>query len=312
MKIVFVIHKRIYFCLVILLSLLISCEPNSTNENQDSGKKPFFLATTGMIADIIKNVAGDSARVESLMGAGVDPHLYKATRQDLSQLREADVIFYNGLYLEGKMAEVLEKLGQQKPVFAVSEGIPSQKIQRMGEAPDPHIWFDVQLWHAATAYIAQELSKKYPSQAGYFQKNAKVYQDSLMKLDEEVREDLLKIPKDRRVLITAHDAFGYFGKAYQVEVRGLQGISTISEFGVRDIKELVDFIVKQKIKAVFVESSISPKSLEAVVRACEQKGHKIRIGGTLYSDAMGADGTSEGTYIGMVRANVKTIVKALK
>ncbi len=306
------IDKAFLGVVIFALGLLVACQPSSDSQSQETEEKPFFLSTTGMIADILRNVAGDSAKVESLMGAGVDPHLYKATRQDLSQLRAADVVFYNGLHLEGKMAEVLEKLGRQKPVFAVADGVSSQKIQKLGAAADPHIWFDVQLWHDAAGYIAQELSKKYPQQADYFQKNTKTYQEKLLVLDAEVRKALLQIPKDRRVLITAHDAFGYFGKAYQVEVKGLQGISTISEFGVRDMKDLVDFIVRRKIKAVFVESSISPKSLEAVVRACAQKGHSIQIGGTLYSDAMGTKGTPEGTYIGMVRANVKTIVEALK
>ncbi|NJL13957.1 MAG: zinc ABC transporter solute-binding protein [Microscillaceae bacterium] len=187
-----------------------------------------------------------------------------------------------------------------------------KKYASRGGRPDPHIWFDVQLWEEASVFVAQKMAEKYPNKAVVFQKNLKEYQAKLRQLDEELRQSLRQIPKAQRVLITAHDAFGYFGQAYNMEVKGLQGISTLSEFGLRDVKELVDFIVARRIKAVFVESAISPKSLEAVVQGCAQKGHKIRIGGTLYADAMGGADTPAGTYLGMVRANLRTITEALQ
>ncbi len=297
-----------FYCFLLLLTQT-ACQ---TSQENTPSQKPYLLATTGMIADIIKNITLDSAKIESLMGAGVDPHLYKATRQDLEKMRQAEVIFYNGLYLEGKMGEVLEKLGKQKPIYAIAKGISHQKILQEGTAADPHLWFDVQLWAEATEFAAEKLIEKYPQNTAYFKKNTAAYLQKLKQLDQEVKQQLQTIPKAQRVLITAHDAFGYFGKAYQVEVKALQGISTLSEFGLKDIKELVDFIVKRKIKSVFVETSIPKKSLEAVVSACQEKGHNLKIGGTLYSDAMGKEGTPEGTYIGMIRANVNTILKGLK
>ncbi len=303
------IYLQFAFYCFLLFFAQTACQ---TSQENTPSQKPYLLATTGMIADIIKNITLDSAKIESLMGAGVDPHLYKATRQDLEKMRQAEVIFYNGLYLEGKMGEVLEKLGKQKPVYAVAEGISPQKILQEGTAADPHLWFDVQLWAEVTQFAAKKLIAKYPQNTAYFQKNTAAYLQKLKQLDQEVKQQLQTIPKAQRVLITAHDAFGYFGKAYQVEVKALQGISTLSEFGLKDIKELVDFIVNRKIKAVFVETSIPQKSLEAVVSACQEKGHDLKIGGTLYSDAMGEENTEEGTYIGMVRANVNTIIKGLK
>lgn len=307
------LHSKIYSKLIFYCFLLFfaqtACQPSQEN---NPSRKPSLLATTGMIADVIKNITLDSAEVMSLMGAGVDPHLYKATRQDLEKMRQAEVIFYNGLYLEGKMGEVLEKLSKQKPVYAVANAISPQKILQEGTAADPHLWFDVQRWAEVTQFVAEKLIEKYPQNTAYFQKNTADYLEKLKQLDQEVKQQLKTIPEAQRVLITAHDAFGYFGKAYQVEVKALQGISTLSEFGLKDIKELVDFIVKRKIKAVFVETSIPQKSLEAVVSACQEKGHDLKIGGTLYSDAMGEEGTEEGTYIGMVRANVNTIIKGLK
>lgn len=210
------------------------------------------------------------------------------------------------------MAEVLEKLHQQKPVLPVADGIKADQIADANGIPDPHIWFDVELWLDVSQFISEKLSEIYPDKADTFRNNAKSYQDSLKKLHEETRSKIASIPKERRVLITAHDAFGYFGKAYDIEVKGLQGISTLSEFGIKDVKDLVDFIVTRKIKAVFVETSIPKKSLEAVVRGCQQRGHKIKIGGTLFSDAMGEADSPEGTYIGMVQTNVNTIVNALK
>ena len=274
-----------------------------------------ITVTTGMIADAVLNVAGDHAKVTALMGPGVDPHLYKATQGDLARLTSADVVFYNGLHLEGKMVDVLEKLSRQKPVVAVTDGVKESDLRSPPEfqgAHDPHIWFDVKLWAGAVRRIADELKKVDETNAEEYDRNATQYIRRLDSLDTWVRTQIATIPKIQRVMITAHDAFGYFGRAYDIEVRGLQGISTVSEFGLADRAALENLIAERKIKAVFVESSVPKRSIEAVVEGVRAKGHEVRIGGELYSDAMGDAGTPEGTYIGMVTANVNTIVGALR
>jgi manganese/zinc/iron transport system substrate-binding protein len=274
-----------------------------------------IVTTTGMIQDAVRHVAGSRAEVISLMGAGVDPHLYKATQGDVEKLTNANIVFYNGLHLEGKMGEVLEKLSHMKPVVAVSSEIPEKDLRTVPGfqgAYDPHIWFDVKLWENSVRAVEKTLSKEDPSHAAEYQSNAAKYITRLDSLHEAVKAKVTEVPEQQRVLITAHDAFGYFGDAYNIQVRGLQGISTVAEFGVRDVTDLVNFIIERKIKAIFVETSVSQKSIEAVVEGCQQKGWNVKIGGSLYSDAMGNEGTPEGNYIGMVNANVKTIVDALK
>ena len=310
------LRKKILFLnyLLIISFLFIS---NSCTESKSTNQKEelYIVCTTGMIWDAVKNIAKDRAKTEAIMGPGVDPHLYKATRNDLTMLREADIVFYNGLHLEGKMGEVMEKLGRQKAVIAVSEKIDKSRLHQLtgsSDAIDPHIWFDVNPWSEAVKHIRDKLMELDKKNKDFYSKNAEEYLKQLAELHEEVKKDIASIPSEIRVLITAHDAFGYFGKAYDIEVRGLQGISTVSEFGLKDISDLTNFIVSRKIKAVFVETSIPRKSLEAVVEGCQEKGHQVKIGGTLYSDAMGADDTPEGTYVGMVRANVRTITDALK
>ncbi len=293
---------------------LFACEAPDTTANADGGKLQ-IVATTGMLADALKEIVGDQAEVIALMGPGVDPHLYKATQGDLKRLTDADAVFYNGLHLEGKMGEVLEKLARLKPVIAVADQLPEARLINSTDyasAHDPHIWFDVSLWSEVVGIIGVEMGRIDPSNASLYQSNAKAYQEKLSTLHQWVAAEIQKIPEKQRVLITAHDAFEYFGQAYGIEVRGLQGISTVSEFGLRDVSELVDFIASRGIKAVFVESSVPEKSLKAVVEGVTQRGHTTAIGGTLYSDAMGAEGTEAGTYPGMVRANVRTIVEALR
>lgn len=290
--------------------LLAAC---GSSEREGEAAKPYIVATTGMIADAAAHIVGDSARVEGLMGPGVDPHLYKATRSDLSKLREADVILYNGLHLEGKMGEVLEKLAAQKPVIAVADVIDQGRLISTGnDTYDPHIWFDLALWQEAVKVLGSRLSELHPGHADYYRQNTRAYAQELETLHMWIEEQIASIPKPQRVLITAHDAFSYFGKAYDIEVRGLQGISTLSEFGLRDVSELVNFIVDRGIKAVFVESSVPTRSLEAVVSGVQEGGHEVQIGGTLYSDALGAPGTDAGTFAGTVRSNVNTIVSSLK
>jgi manganese/zinc/iron transport system substrate-binding protein len=268
-----------------------------------------------MIKDAVEHVAGNSVEVIALMGPGVDPHLYKATQGDLEKLTHADIVFYNGLHLEGKMGEVLEKLGHSKPVVAVSSEIPDSLLRAVPGfqgTHDPHIWFDVALWKNAVVMVTKTLETIDTTHANTYHENSLKYLTQLDSLHEAVKAKIQEVPKAQRVLITAHDAFGYYGDAYDIEVRGLQGISTVSEFGLKDVTDLVDFIIKRKIKAIFVETSVSQKSIEAVVEGCRDKDWNVKIGGSLYSDAMGAAGTPEGNYVGMVSANTKTIVNALK
>ncbi|MFA0963695.1 metal ABC transporter solute-binding protein, Zn/Mn family [Roseivirga sp. BDSF3-8] len=300
--------------LILIAILLTAC---GDNENQQDGKpgKLKVVTTTGMIADVLREVAGDSATVTEIMGPGVDPHVYKASQGDLKKLTGADMIFYNGLHLEGKMGEVLEKLARQKPVFAVAESVDTSRLLHAPgyqDAFDPHIWFDVSLWQAAMENAVNFLVGQDTANAEYYRKNWEAYRARMEDVHEETRRKVRQIPSSQRVLITAHDAFHYFGNAYNIEVRGLQGISTLSEYGVRDVQNLAEFITENKIKAVFVETSVSEKAINAVVKGARERGHIVKIGGSLYSDAMGPDDTAAGTYLGMVRTNVNTIVNSLK
>ncbi|MCO6432281.1 MAG: zinc ABC transporter substrate-binding protein [Deltaproteobacteria bacterium] len=282
----------------------------------DPSKAPLkVVATTGMIADLAEEVGGDRVDVAALMGPGVDPHLYKATLSDLQQLQRADLILYNGLHLEGKMAEVLEKLAKKKPSVAVASGIDTNLLLQPPEYEgqyDPHVWFDIKLWIKAMEAVTLSLSEQRPEDKQFFESNAAAYMAELLRLDEWIREQIASIPKAQRVLITAHDAFGYFGKAYDIEVMGLQGLSTASEFGLHDLKRLVDVIIDRRIKAVFVESSVPQKFILALKEGVQARGAEVALGGELFSDAMGEKGTPEGRYTGMLRHNVSTIVQALR
>lgn len=271
--------------------------------------------TTGMVGDLVERLGGPHVRVTRLMGPGVDPHLYKAGQADLERLSGADLIAYNGLHLEGKMVEIFEKMARTKPTLAVTKDLPEELLRTPPEfagAHDPHVWFDVSLWRRCLETVAAELTRLDPGHAAEFAARRAEAAAEFDSLHAWCRSELATVPEARRVLITAHDAFGYFGRAYGVEVVGLQGISTVSEFGLNDVNRLVDLIVSRGIPAVFVESSVSPRSIEALVQGCAERGHTVRIGGTLFSDAMGADGTPEASYPGMVRHNVRTIVEALR
>lgn len=307
-----VMLKTLSLPLLLLSSILIGCQGES---DENPGNKIKIVTTTGMIADAVINIAGDTLEVEALMGPGVDPHLYKATQGDLKKLTSADLVLYNGLLLEGKMGEILEKLGRIKPVIAVGTAIDTTRLlgnPLFHNAYDPHIWFDVSLWKQVVNKINKSLQEFDPVHADYYDRNSEKYLKRLDSLHLKVKTQIARIPPDQRVLITAHDAFEYFGRAYNIEVRGLQGLSTLTEFGLKDITDLVKYIIERQIKAVFIETSISERSIRAVVEGCNQRGHNVRIGGSLYSDAMGAKNTPEGTYIGMVNANVQTITRALK
>lgn len=302
---------------LVLLSLL-ACQQEKQVKT-DNGPLD-VVATTGMIKDIAKVVGGDRIKLESLMGPGVDPHLYKATQGDLGKLTKADVILYNGLHLEGKLVEIFEKLAEQgRAVYAVTEHIDksrllaSEDVENKDAYPsDPHIWFDISLWMEAVETVRVALIKHDEAGRETYNKNAGAYIQELAALHEKVKADIASIPEGQRVLVTSHDAFRYFGNAYGIEVRGLQGISTVAEFGLKDVSDLVSFIAQRKLRSVFVESSVSDKSLRAVVEGCKARNHNVSIGGTLYSDAMGEEGTPEGTYIGMIKHNVNKIVVGLK
>lgn len=300
--------------LVALLSLilLVGC---GTVEKKDSGKLN-IVATVGMIADVASIIGGDHVEVTGLMGPGVDPHLYKASEGDVTRMADADVILYGGLHLEGKMGEVFERMQSRIPTVAVGESVPEERrlhaTGKKGNAQyDPHIWFDVSLWSLVADRIAETLAEQDTLHAAYYMTNADAYRDSLQALHEWVLEKTALVPEDKRVLITAHDAFTYFSRAYGFEVRGLQGISTATEAGTGDVIKLADFIAERQIPAIFVESSVPPRTIEAVQAAVRSRGFDVKIGGELFSDAMGTTGTPEGHYLGMVRHNVNTIVDAL-
>lgn len=293
----------------IYLSMFGCDQPN------DSNGKLKVITTTGMLYDAVINIGGDSIEAEALMGPGVDPHLYKATQGDLNKLNNADIIIYNGLLLEGKMGEILEKLGRLKPVYAAAESIPEEKLLgsvQYENAPDPHIWFDVLLWKQAVMEISQVLQKEDSLNAAFYQANTKRYLNTLDTLHNYAKKRIAEIPERQRILVTAHDAFRYFGQAYDIRVEGIQGISTVSDFGLRDISDITEMIIQNGVKAIFVETSVSDRAVKAVVVGCREKGHEIVIGGSLYSDAMGSFGTFEGTYVGMVTKNIDTITESLK
>lgn len=303
-------NKNFIF-LLLTTSILLSCQSNDSASNGRLN----IVTTTGMLHDAVANIVGDQVDVQSIMGPGVDPHLYKATQGDLSKLNRADLIIYNGLYLEGKMGEILEKLGRKKNVLAAAEKLPDSDListTEFGSSYDPHVWFDVSIWSKVITIISNEIQRFDPKNAAIYQQNTEQYLASLNTLHNEVIQRIKEIPNDQRVLITAHDAFGYFGRAYDIEVRGLQGLSTATDFGLRDIAEITDLIIDRDIKAIFVETSVSDKAINAVLSGANEKGHEVIIGGYLFSDAMGAFGTEEGTYLGMVKKNVEVIVEGLK
>lgn len=268
-----------------------------------------------MITDVVSEVGGSRVRVEGLMGPGVDPHLFKASAGDVRRLSEADVIFYNGLHLEAAMAEVLEEMSDRKPTFAVTDGIDRDLLHMSTTYQgnyDPHVWFDVTMWSNAVDAVEEALVGLDPAGEPEFRANAAALRDTLRALDVWVAERVDELPSERRVLITAHDAFEYFGKRYGFEVIGLQGISTASEAGTGDVQRMVDAIIEKRIPAIFVETSVPRRTIEAVQAAVRSRGVEVEIGGSLFSDAMGNPGTPEGRYPGMVRHNVNMIVDALK
>lgn len=303
--------KMLVFTIVLALALS-AC---ATETNNNPAGKLNVVTTTGMIGDIVKNVGGDYVEVVSLMGPGVDPHLYKASEGDVQRLQSANLIFYNGLHLEAQMGEVIEKMNEfGVRTVAVTDSIDRSLLLASPTYPDqydPHVWFDVTLWMKAVEQVRDTLTEVDPAHTSEYEANAESYLNQLEELHQYVLSQAESIPAEKRVLITAHDAFNYFGEAYGFEVRGLQGISTEAQAGTADVQALADFIVERQIPAIFVESSVPQRNIEAVQAAVQDQGFNVVIGGSLFSDAMGTAGTPEGTYIGMVTHNIDTIVNAL-
>lgn len=273
------------------------------------------VATVGMVADLVREVGGDRVSVTQLIGSGIDPHLYRPGRGDVAHLLAAQVIFYSGLKLEGKMADTFERMARAgREVHAVTEALATDYPLRDLENPahaDPHVWMDVAGWMKAVEVIASVLSRLDEPNAAAYRARADAYLVKLRELDDYTRTVIASIPAGARVLVTAHDAFHYFGRAYGMEVLGIQGISTESEAGIERINRLVDLLVERNIPAIFVESSVSDRNVRALIEGARARGHAVEIGGTLFSDAMGPDGTYEGTYIGMMDHNATTIARAL-
>ena len=272
------------------------------------------VTTTGMIADTARRIAGPLAQVRGLMGPGVDPHSYRQTRSDIVALTRADLVLFHGLYLEAQMEEFLLRLGTSRHVVPVGEAVPEDLLLRHADyetKADPHVWMAPELWRPVALRIRDALTEARPDHAQTFAANAEAFVAELDALAAYASETLAKVPEAARVLVTAHDAFGYFGRAYGFEVMGIQGISTESEAGLERIRTLVDTLVDRQIGAVFVESSVSDRNIRALIEGAAARGHEVRIGGELFSDAMGQDGTYEGTYIGMLDHNITVIARAL-
>lgn len=298
-----------------LMLALASCTGEQTDSSADVASRSIRVVTTvGMLTDVVAAVGGERVEVDGLMGPGVDPHLYKASAGDVTTMQKADLIVYNGLHLEGAMAELFERMGSATPTVAAAEAIDPARLAASADNParhDPHVWFDVSLWMEATRAVTEALVELDPTHAQDYRDRAGAYLARLEALDAYVKQRASELPPEQRVLITAHDAFHYFGAAYGFDVYGLQGISTVAEAGTSDLQRLADFIAERRIPAIFVESSVPRRAIEALQAAVEAKGFGVEIGGELFSDAMGSPGTPEGSYEGMVRHNIDTIVDAL-
>ena len=304
--------KKYKIILISLCTVLFSCK----QENKNTSGKLNVVTTTTMITDMITAIGGDNIEVKGLMGSGVDPHLYKASEGDVSKLTQADVIFYNGLHLEGKLEDIFEKMKHRnKETIALSDTLSKDKLitsENFASNYDPHIWFQIDYWIECAQYATKELSRIDAKNKNSYEANSKKYISALEVLKEANTKLVASLSKEKRILITAHDAFNYFGKAYDFEVVGLQGLSTATEAGVQDVQNLANFIIKKNVKAIFIESSVPKRTIEALQASVKAKNHNVQIGGELFSDALGSAGTPEGTYLGMYKHNISTIVNALK
>ncbi|MBX3000416.1 MAG: zinc ABC transporter substrate-binding protein [Caldilineaceae bacterium] len=298
--------------LFVLAGLMVGCT-NSPGAAEDDGRLR-VVATVGQIGNLVEMIGGDHLTVTTLMGAGADPHQYVATEGDVETLQNAEVIFYNGNFLEARMMGILEQLGERKPVVAVSEQINPDQLLEWEAYPqykDPHIWFSVPIWREVAEVIRDTLIEIDAEHAESYRSNAQRLLADMDELHSYVQAQVTQIPTERRILVTAHDAFNYFGHTYGFEVRGLQGLSTDSEASTADVQNLARFLVEKQIRAIFIESSVPIRNVEALKEAAAAQGWDVEIGGELFSDAIGTPGTAEGTYIGMVRHNIDTIVSAL-
>jgi len=300
--------KRTLF-LVLALAALMGC--GGGDQTTETSGKLKVVATTMQVGDLVKVIGSEHVDLTVLMGPGIDPHQYKASAGDVNRLSSADLIVYNGLHLEAKMGEVLERLNATKPTLAAAEAVSEVELIVLDGAHDPHLWFDVARWRLALDAVAAKLAEVDPDHADAYAANAATYRDELTELHEYCRGMISRIAPQQRILITAHDAFNYLGRGYGLEVVGLQGISTVTEAGTADVQDLAELIATRKIPALFVETSVSPRAIEAVREAVRARDFEVVVGGEVYSDAMGDAGTPEGTYVGMVRHNVDTIVGAL-
>lgn len=307
--------KHLIISMGFILVGLLGCATQD-EEAVNTAEEPIKVVTTiAQIADAVENIGGEHVDVTSLMGPGVDPHLYSAVQGDIQTLDQAEIIFYSGLHLEGQMEGIFEQMEQDKTTTPVSENIPEDELLSDPESPtitDPHVWFDISMWSYSVEAVRNDLIAMDPENKETYSQNAAEYLAELAELDAYAKERFEEIPEESRVLVTAHDAFNYFGKAYGFEVVGLQGLSTESDYSVNDVQQIINLLIERNVKGVFVESSVSDRSINAVVEGAKEAGHDVSIGGELYSDAMGEAGTEEGTYIGMFKHNIDTIVDALK
>ncbi|MBW3608239.1 MAG: zinc ABC transporter substrate-binding protein [Actinobacteria bacterium] len=308
-------------CLLALALLVVAVAGCSAAENGASAanvseRKVRVTATTNFITDTLREIGGDRVEVTGLMGAGVDPHLYKASAGDVGKLRDADLIVYGGLNLEGKMADLLDELAERQTTVAITKDIPRDRLlappQGTAFEYDPHVWFDVGLWQIAARTAAEALKAKDPTHAAVYDANLARYRERLSEVDADVRAQIATIPRARRVLVTSHDAFAYFGRRYDVDVVAIQGISTATEATTASIRRVAGIIAARNVKAAFIESSVPRQTIDAVLAAARRRGADVRVGGSLFSDAAGDPGTPEGTYIGMLRANAETITNGLR
>jgi manganese/zinc/iron transport system substrate-binding protein len=307
---------RAFLLLGVLVALLAACGTAPAADSAPIGERRVRVTTTtNFITDTVSRIGGDRVEVTGLMGAGVDPHLYRASADDVRALREADLVLYGGLHLEGRMADLFTELSRRRPVTAVTKDMPHDQLLSppagLATEFDPHVWFDVTLWEQASRTIAAALSEVDPAHAPTYQANLDTYLRELTALDAFVRERIATIPADRRLLVTSHDAFGYFGRRYGMEVAGIQGISTAAEATTADIERVAALLAQRRLPAVFVESSVPRQTIDALVAAAAQRGVTVRVGEQLFTDAAGNPGTPEGTYVGMVRANTERIVAGL-
>lgn len=299
-------HRMLFLFMACICLLCASCE-----QKMDDGKI-HIVATTGIIGDVLQSSLDSNFVIHVLMKPGVDPHLYKATAGDISLLMNADIIIHNGLHLEGKMSEVLAKLSAKKKVIAMSDQLPKHALRITDGAHDPHLWFDVKLWHDALQGTLKQIRKYYPAESELSIVKSESYSMKLRTLHAWADSMIAIIPEQRRYLITAHDAFGYFGDAYDIKVVGLQGMSTLSDFGMNDLMSIGNLILKHEIRSIFVEMSIAPRSMQALMLNVTSRGGTVNIGGNLYADALDSPTSKAGTYHGMITHNITTIVKALK